>query len=63
MCHGKRIGVGYYLNRGKCINNHINMLYMILDSTYNGTYLRLPLINIVTLQNFPHFEALHMWPL
>ena len=24
MCHGKRIGVGYLLNRGKCINNYVH---------------------------------------
>ena len=35
MCHGKRIGVGYFLNSGQCINNYVNLLYImiILNST------------------------------
>ena len=31
MSHGKRIGVGYFSNKGKYLTIH--MLYTILDST------------------------------
>ena len=32
MCHGKRIGDVYFLNMGECINNYINILYIVLNT-------------------------------
>ena len=31
LCQGRSIGVGYFIKGGKCINNPINMFYIILN--------------------------------
>ena len=56
MCHEKILEVDYFLKRVQRINSYINMSYINRD--YNGTDLRLPLVNVVILSNSPHYKTL-----